>query len=81
MKLKPFEYIIDAGTPRERVVCTCCVEDRLDRLKKMTIPELQAIITDQEIQLTVRKAAERTLRKLRKLASVPAQPSTINHQP
>lgn len=68
-KLKPFEQIIAAGTHREQIVRICGVTDRLAELKKMTIPELREVIKDPDMQLTVRRQAERTLRKILSMAS------------
>jgi hypothetical protein len=46
---------------------TSDVHDRLEDLKDATLPELQAIAADPDMQLTVRKAAERTIRKIRRM--------------
>jgi hypothetical protein len=67
--MKPFESISCPGSPCERVVMTCDVPGRLDLLKSMHIPELRQVVADPDVQLTVRKAAERTIRRIQKLAA------------
>jgi hypothetical protein len=67
--LKPFEYISCPGSPRESIVMVCDVPGRLDLLKSMHIPELRQVVADPDVQLAVRKAAERTIRRIQKLAA------------
>jgi hypothetical protein len=42
------------------------VDDQLDAMRRMTIPELQAVAADKDLGVTVRKAAERAIRRLQR---------------
>jgi hypothetical protein len=59
------------GSAMEQVVLTCGVEDRVRMLGDMTLAELRQVVEDRDVQLTVRKAAERTIRKIQRVLRVP----------
>lgn len=58
--------------------------DQVEALRHAHIPELKAIAADRDLAITVRQAAERTIRKIQRLAKqgvVCGTPETINNHP